>query len=76
MLVKEKVSIIERNMTPFWKEERWDYKIYENEQNLFFVAGTSLYPQVSTCFKKQIKVIVSIVCMHYLSFILLHKSNL
>ena len=21
-------------MTPFWKEERWGYSIYQNEQNL------------------------------------------
>ena len=23
-------------MTQFWKEESWGYKIYQNEENLFF----------------------------------------
>ena len=39
MLVKQKVAIIERHMTPFWKEERWGYNISQNEQNLFFWDG-------------------------------------
>ena len=38
VLLKQKVAIIERHMTPFWKEERWGYKIYQNEQN-YFLAG-------------------------------------
>ena len=31
-------------MTPFWKEERWGYNIYQNEQNLFFLAGPPPIP--------------------------------
>ena len=32
-------------MTPFWKEERQGYNIYENEQNHFFgEAGPPLIP--------------------------------
>ena len=32
-------------MTPFWKEERLVYSIYQNKQNLSFLAGPpSLYP--------------------------------
>ena len=33
MLVKQKVFLIERHMTLFWKEERWGYNIYQKEQN-------------------------------------------
>ena len=36
---KMKSFEIERLMTPFWKEERWDYNIYQNEQNLIFLVG-------------------------------------
>ena len=36
MVIEQKVLIIERHMTPFWKEEIWGYIIYQNEQNLFF----------------------------------------
>ena len=39
MLVKQKVAIIERHMTPFWKEERWGYNIHQNEQNPFILVG-------------------------------------
>ena len=37
--VKQKVAIIERHMTSFWKEERWGYNIYQTKQNLFWEAG-------------------------------------
>ena len=39
VLVKQKVSMIERHMTPFWKRERLGYNTYQYEQNLFFVTG-------------------------------------
>ena len=35
VLVKQKVTIIERHMTKFVKEESWGYKKNQNEQNLF-----------------------------------------
>ena len=31
VLVTQKAAIIERHMTLFWKEERYDYNIYENK---------------------------------------------
>ena len=31
-------------MTSFWKEERYGYDIYQNEQKQIFLALTTLYP--------------------------------
>ena len=36
MLIKSKVARVKQSMTPFWKEERWGYNIYQNEQKQFF----------------------------------------
>ena len=35
MLIEQKVLIIEKNMTQFWRE-RWGYNIHQNEQKHFF----------------------------------------
>ena len=39
-------------MTPFWKEERWGYNIYQNEQNLFFLAGPPYTLNDNSCTKR------------------------
>ena len=39
MVIKFKVAQVEQSMTTFWKKERYGYNIYQNEQNLFFLAG-------------------------------------
>ena len=36
MLIKSKEAQVEQSMTPFWKEERLGYRIYQNEQKQFF----------------------------------------
>ena len=51
VLIKQKVAIIERHMTPIWKEERWGYNIYQNEQNQFFGGWTPPYTLKDTTIK-------------------------
>ena len=36
MVIKSKVVWVEQSMTPFWKEERWGYNIYQNKRKLKF----------------------------------------
>ena len=42
MLIKSKVARVEQSMTPFWKEERWGYNIYQNEKQQFFWPRPSI----------------------------------
>ena len=42
--VTQQVVIIERHMTPFWKEGRYGYNIYQNEQKLNFLVWTPPIP--------------------------------
>ena len=44
MLIKSKVARVEQSMTPFWKEERWGYNIYQNKQKHFFGLDPSPIP--------------------------------
>ena len=35
MIIESKVVRVEQSMTPFWKEERWGYNLYQNERKQF-----------------------------------------
>ena len=57
MVIKSKVARVEQSMTPFWKEERWGYNIYQNEQKQFFWPIGPLYPQLKRKFGTYISTI-------------------
>ena len=40
MIIKSKVRLVESSMTPFWKDERYGYNIYQNKRNLRFWPGS------------------------------------
>ena len=47
MLIKFKVARVEQSIPPFWREERWGYNIYQNEQKQFFGLDPSPTPLTS-----------------------------
>ena len=39
-------------MTPFWKEERWGYNIYQDKRNIDFLPWTPPYTLKLPTFRK------------------------